>query len=183
MLAESAAFNTAVFSALAACLGVSGAAANALIHPANDETENMPRPPRSRDIVYYYVTQEIDEEDLAQTFVTKSTKLNDGRVAAVRSFLAYQLIVICYGPHAETNAHRIRSLIFLDGSGKARTILRKAGIYPIPNPSQPVLTSEPEGSLWRSRADQTISIRVADELSTTFPTVRVPPTVQIYSRH
>ena len=51
-------------------------------------------------------------------------------------------------------AHKIRSFLYLDGAGLPRQILRKAGIYPVPDPPVPHLLYEPEGSLWRRRADR-----------------------------
>ncbi|QTE70202.1 hypothetical protein JRC49_10360 [Clostridiales bacterium FE2011] len=74
--------------------------------------------------------------------------------------LKYQLIIVCYGPDAEEYALRIRSMLYLDGSGFPRRILREAGIYPVPDPPQPAILYEEEGSLWRKRADLTISLRV-----------------------
>ena len=55
-------------------------------------------------------------------------------------------------------------MLYLDGPGFPRQILRKAGIYPVPDPPQPSLLHEEEGSLWRKRADLTVSLRVRDEL-------------------
>ena len=77
--------------------------------------------------------------------------------------LKYQLVIVCYGPSCEEYASRIRAMLYLDGSGFPRKILRDAGIYPVPDPPQPVLLHEEEGSLWRKRADLTIQIRVRDE--------------------
>ena len=81
----------------------------------------------------------------------------------VYTTLKYQLIIVCYGPASETNARRIRHMLFLDGTGFPRRILRNAGIFPVPDPPQPSLLHEEEGSLWRKRADLTISLRVRDE--------------------
>ena len=83
---------------------------------------------------------------------------------AVHRYLAYQLLIVCYGPGCEAYAHRIRSFLYLDGAGFPRQILRKAGIYPVPDPPAPQLLYEPEGSLWRRRADLTISLRIKDTL-------------------
>ena len=55
-------------------------------------------------------------------------------------------------------------MLYLDGPGFPRQILRAAGIYPIPDPPQPQLLHEEEGSLWRKRADLTIELRVREEL-------------------
>ena len=81
----------------------------------------------------------------------------------VYATLKYQLIIVCYGPACEAYASRIRSVLFLDGSGFPRRILRSAGIYPVPDPPQPSILHEEEGSLWRKRADLTISLRVWEE--------------------
>jgi hypothetical protein len=54
-------------------------------------------------------------------------------------------------------------MLFLDGAGFPRRILRDAGIYPVPDPPQPSILYEEEGSLWRKRADLTVSLRVRDE--------------------
>ena len=81
----------------------------------------------------------------------------------VYTTLKYQLIIVCYGPACEAYASRIRSMLFLDGSGFPRRILRSAGIFPVPDPPQPVLLHEEEGSLWRRRADLTVSLRVREE--------------------
>ena len=72
--------------------------------------------------------------------------------------------MICYGPDCERYAHRIRSFLYLDGSGYPRPILRKSGIYPVPRPPMPILLDEEEGALLRKRADLTISLRVKDAL-------------------
>ena len=77
--------------------------------------------------------------------------------------LKYQLIIVCYGPACEEYALRIRHMLYLDGSGFPRRILRDAGIFPVPDPPQPSLLHEEEGSLWRKRADLTISLRIQYE--------------------
>ena len=77
----------------------------------------------------------------------------------VASFAAWKLQVICYGPHAPTNARQIRALLYVDGTNMPRCILRKAGIRPIPDPPEPLLLHEPEGSLWRLRCDLMIQLR------------------------
>jgi hypothetical protein len=56
-------------------------------------------------------------------------------------------------------------MLYLDGRGFPRQILRNAGIFPVPDPPQPSLLHEEEGSLWRKRADLTIQLRVRDELT------------------
>ena len=194
MISESPELRSAIFSALAACLGLSAdsAAASALIHPAYAEPENGPRPPRDRNVIYYALSQEADEDDLPQSspdavffYSGSSTASQDAPPASfdrtVRSFLAYQLLVVCYGPSAEHHAHLIRTRLFQDGAGKPRALLRAAGAYPLPHPSQPVLLHEVEGSLWRSRADLTLSLRVRDELTQTVRALSAPPEIHLKS--
>ena len=101
----------------------------------------------------------------------------------VSRFSAWTLQVICYGPHALANARKIRAFLFVDGPGFPRRILREAGLYPVPDPPEAMLLHEPEGSLWRTRADLTISIRAEEK--ETHPVQRgavvVPPLIWIKS--
>ena len=175
MISESAAMNAAVYEALCACFGLSpeSAAASALIQPAYSEPENAPRPPRERNVVYYWLEREDAPNDLAQMQVQEAGQVR------ILSFLAYRLQIVCYGSRAEEHAHRIRTMMYLDGAGKPRGILRAAGIYPIPRPAQPAILREPEGSLWRRRADLTISLRVKDSLTATQATINNPPEIEI----
>ena len=100
---------------------------------------------------------------------------------AVASFAAWKLQIICYGPHALTNARKIRAFLYVDGTNMPRCILRKAGIRPIPDPPEPLLLHEPEGSLWRLRCDLTIQLR--SEEKQTHPTrsgaVTIAPAVVV----
>ena len=99
----------------------------------------------------------------------------------VNTTLKYQLIIVCYGPACEENASRIRSMLFLDGAGFPRQILRAVGIYPVPDPPQPSLLYEEEGSLWRKRADLTVRLRVLDEQRAQVrSTISSAPAVIIY---
>ena len=156
----------AIFDALAACFGLSAdsAAASALIHPAYTEPENAPRPARSLNVVYFDLMAEDDPGDRGQS---ESRAASSGQLMTRFSLrLCYRLQIICYGPDAEAHARRIRSLLYLDGAGKPRQILRKSGIFPIPDPPQPLLLHEQEGTLWRNRCDLTVSLRIADILET-----------------
>ena len=164
MRSESAAFRTAVFDALCACLNLDrdSAAAAALIHEAYAEPENVPRPPRNRNVIYWTVLQDPASDPVSTAYITESA--GAGRnMPVVYTTLKYQLIIVCYGPAAEEYAGRIRSVLYLDGSGFPRRILRDAGIYPVPDPPQPTVLHEEDGSLWRRRADLTVSLRVRDE--------------------
>ena len=94
--------------------------------------------------------------------VVEGSPTRASHIPAVSSFSAWTLQIVCYGPAALSNARKIRAFLFLDGAGYPRSILRKAGLYPIPNPPEPLLLHEPEGSLWRLRADLTVSPRAEE---------------------
>ena len=160
MISESSAFHEAVFDALCSCLGLDkdSSEAIALIHEAYAEPENVPQPPRSRNVVYWPVLQDLSPDPVSTEYSAETS-----HIPVVSTTLKYQLVVVCYGPDCEAYASRIRSMLFLDGAGFPRQILRAAGIYPVPDPPQPSLLYEEEGSLWRKRADLTVRLRVLDE--------------------
>ena len=156
MISESASFHTAIFDALCACLNLSAAEGIKLIHEAYAEPENVPRPPRNRNVIYWTVLQDPSPDPV-------STEYGESGTVIIRTTLKYRLIIVCYGPSCEEYAHRIRSMLYPDGFGFPRRILRSAGIYPVPDPPQPSIMHEEEGSLWRKRADLTVQLRVRDE--------------------
>ena len=161
--------NETIFNALCACLGLSPSSSQALslIRQAYTEPENSPQPARSVDVIYWSLSPEpgADPASYNETAAASGT-----HKPTVHHYLPYQLLIVCYGPGCEANAHKIRSFLYLDGTGLPRQILRKAGIYPVPDPPSPQLLYEPEGSLWRRRADLTISLRIRDDL--VYPTNR-----------
>ena len=144
-----------IYETLCACLGLGPgtAAAGTLICPACAEPGPAPQAPRNRNVIYYSLLRDDRGEERPQTIVYKG---RDGteKPAEIRSFLAYRLLVVCYGPDAEKHAHRIRATLYADGAGEPRSILRKAGIYPVPRPEQPLLLTETE--------DLSVEIRVVD---------------------
>lgn len=164
MLSESSSFRAAIFDALCACMNLPAEEGIKLIHEAYAEPENVPRPPRNRNVIYWTVLQDPTADPAAAAYCIEAG--GAGRnTTVVYTTLKYQLIIVCYGPACEEYALRIRHMLFLDGSGFPRRILRDAGIFPIPDPPQPALLHEEEGSLWRKRADLTISLRVRHEQS------------------
>ena len=166
MISESPVFHAAIFDALCACLDLSphSREAVALIHEAYAEPENVPRPPRNRNVIYWTVLQDPGTDPVSTVCI--SERAASGRqIPTVYTTLKYQLVIVCYGPDAEEHACRIRSMLYVDGPGFPRRILRKAGIYPVPDPPQPAVLHEEEGSLWRKRADLTVSLRVRHEVS------------------
>ena len=183
MTSNDAAMNEAVFAALCGCLEIAPGSdqANTLIHKAYLEPDNSPQPPRNRDVIYYWIERDPETNDDRQSIVPDQNGDWSYELTSlkIRSYLAYKLIIVCYGPRAEDHAHRIRALLFLDGARKPREILRSAGIYPIPWPAEPELSREPAGSLWRKRADLVVRLRVKDEIVTSQPTVTAGPEARI----
>ena len=155
--------NETIYSALCACFGLpaSSAAAAVLIREAYAEPENAPRPPRNTDVIYYSLEPDVAPEP-PKVYASENPSAAS-HTPTVSSFSAWRLQVVCYGPHALENARKIRAFLYLDGSGYPRSILRKAGIWPVPDPPEPQLLHEPEGSLWRQRADLTIFLRAEEK--------------------
>ena len=171
-----------IYKALCACFGLpsSSSEASVLIREAYQDPENAPRLPRTADVIYYSLQPDPSAPEAPPTYAAENPS-SASHTPAVWSFSAWTLQIISYGPHAEENARRIRALIFIDGAGMPRSILRKAGIRPVPYPPEPLLLHEPEGSLWRQRADLTIALRAEEK--ETHPARRgaitVPPAVVI----
>ena len=159
-------FSTILYSALCACFGLSPSSSEAsvLIRESCQEPENAPRPPRNSDVIYYSVSPDAAVQEGPPVYSSENPA-RASHVPVVSAFSAWTLTVVCYGLHAPENARKIRAFLYLDGSGFPRAILRKAGLYPVPDPPEPMLLHEPEGFLWRQRADLTVSIR-AEETQT-----------------
>jgi len=174
--------NETIYRALCACLGLQSSSMQApvLIREAYREPENAPRPPRSADVVYYSIAPDPAAREAPPAYMEENA-FRDSHIPAVSLFSAWTLTVVCYGPHALSNARKIRAFLYVDGPGFPRSILRKAGIRPVPDPPEPMLLHEPEGSLWRTRADLTVSLRAEEK--ETHPVQRgavsVPPVISI----
>ena len=173
---------TAIYNALCACFGLSPSSqeASALIREQYQEPENAPRPPRSADVIYFSVEPDAGAQEAPPAYAAENPSAAS-HVPAVSRYTAWNLQIICYGPEALRNARQIRAFLYVDGAGYPRCILRKAGIRPVPDPPEPVLLHEPEGSLWRLRAD--LMIRLRREETQTHPVrrgaVAAAPAVQI----
>ena len=172
--------NETIFKALCACLGLSPTSDQALslIRQAYTEPENSPQPVRSADVIYWSLSPEQGRDT---TSYSETAASSGSHKPTVHRYLPYQLLIVCYGPGCEAYAHKIRSFLYLDGAGLPRQILRKAGIYPVPDPPAPQLLYEPEGSLWRKRADLIIPLRIKDTLiySANRNAITTPPTIII----
>ena len=196
MLSESSAFHTAVFDALCACLNLSAAEGIKLIHEAYAEPENVPRPARTKNVIYWTALQDLTSDPVSTEQGDGSARSVSGRnyrtvpdvslsgthTPVIYTTLKYNLVIVCYGPACEEYASRIRSMLFLDGRGFPRQILRAAGIYPIPDPPQPSILYEEEGSLWRKRADLTVQLRVRDEQRSQARSSIISPPAVVFHR-
>ena len=155
--------NETIYAALCACFALSPSSDEAalLIREAYQDPEPSPRPPRDSDVIYYTFSPDPYAAEPPPSY-TETSPTTFSHAPAVSIFSAWKLLLVCYGPNAPANARLIRSFLFLDGAGFPRSILRKAGLYPVPDPPEPLVGHEPEGSLWRLRADLTISLRVSN---------------------
>lgn len=170
----------AIRQALCACFGLApdSSEALALFREAYTEPENTPRPARTADVIYWSLAPDTGQDSPAYG----ETDAGEGsHRPAVTRVLAYRLTVVCYGPAAEAYAQRIWALLYVDGRNFPREILRRAGIFPVPDPPPVEKLYEPEGSLWRRRADLIVSLRVVDTVyaAQTRPAIRTVPEVII----
>ena len=155
-------FREAVFDVLCACLNLTESEGVELIHEAYAEPENVPRPTRNKNVIYWTVLQD-PSADPVSTEWNNETGTSGTHLPMVCTTVKYNLVIVCYGPACEEYVRRIRHMFYLDGRFFPRQILRDAGIFPVPDPPQPSLLHEEEGSLWRKRADLTVRLRVREE--------------------
>ena len=155
---------TTIYQALCACFGLqpSSTDASILIREAYQDPENAPRLPRNTDVVYYSMAPDVSAWEAPPVYGAYDPA-GGSHAVTVSRFSAWTLQVVCYGPHALASARKIRAFLFTDGSGFPRSILRQAGLYLVPDPPEPMFLHEQEGSLWRKRADLTVSLRVEEK--------------------
>ena len=93
----------------------------------------------------------------------------------VRKVVPIQCLFTFYGPDADEDAEKVWSRLFIDlGQGCPRSILRQAGMVPLPRPSHPNAAPELEGSLWRRRTDLTVYFSMLEEETIAVPQVEQP---------
>ncbi len=156
----------AIYRALCACLELApdSREASGLIRPVMPQGENPPRMPRSENAIYYDLLPDT-APDAGYAAAAGENPEAGTAVPAVTSFMPYRLLLVCYGPGSEWNARRIRSFLYLDGSGYPRRILREAGIFPVPRPPMPVLLHEEAGGMIRRRADLLIRLGIRETIA------------------
>ena len=150
--------NELIYHVLCTCLNLDPESDEAagLIIPAYQEPEVATRPSRERNVIYFSCDP-VPGADLYDSMDVVAG--NDGKRPRVTTLMTYRLLVVCYGPDALENALAIRAFLFLDGNGLPKSMLRKAGFYPVLEPGPPVVGREPEGMLWRKRADVAVVLR------------------------
>ena len=150
-----------LYEALTAC-GSSAAFVRAF-----QPSGTIPQPPRGTDVCYFDLSP-ARAPDPKYTTVDRSQSVKDLYIRTV----PVNLNLYFYGPNAEDNALRIRSMLFSDA---VKAKLRQNGIVPIPEPEEPISLPEIEGTQWRKRCDLTISLRVLQTFTVEGTAVTVPP--------
>ena len=162
-------FEYAVYTALCACFSLSPSSPEAAyrFRPAYPPNTTLPQPPRDKDVCYISLTPDSGSDPQYIT-VLRADPDRDTWLRAI----PLSLRLYFYGPHAIDDALTTRTLLFTD---PIRALLRQSGIIPIPSPFPPTTYPEVEGTLWRSRADLTLSLRILQQSETPATSVTVPP--------
>lgn len=165
-----------IFTALCACFSLSPDSPDAAyrFRPAYPSGETLPQPPRNKDVCYYALSPGAAPDPQPLT-VCRNDPLKD----VWHRVIPISLRLYFYGPRADDDALQARALLFTD---PVRALLRRAGIIPIPSPPAPISLPEIEGTLWRQRADLTLSLRVLQQLETPATSITVPPELFTYSQ-
>lgn len=96
--------------------------------------------------------------------------------AMLRRSVIVKALMIFYGPHAMEHAERVARAFFPDtGPDCPRAILRRQRVVPLPKPSIPRCVTEPDGSLWRERADLEMTLVALMEETKPTQTAEHPP--------
>lgn len=132
-------------------------------------------PPPSETVCYYHL-----QADASAPLLEESSL--EGGAPSVASFIPCRLILVFYGPEAESWALRCRSFLYLDGPEGPRRIFRFLGLYPIPMPAAPAVLYEEIGKTRRKRADLSLSLRLLSNESRAAPVsvISCAPEVSIH---
>ena len=170
--------NYAIFSALAAALGMDpeGAEASALIRRAYANPSparpglSPTRPTQDGAAVYWHLVPDSGLPPLREDLPGEGFR-----------FVPCRLNITCYGAEAEALAWRVWQRLYEDGPGAPRRILREAGLYPVPRPPAPLPVWEEAGREHRPRADLTLRLWAAvSESRPAAGTVETPPAVILH---
>ena len=181
MLPDSPEILSAVLDALAASLSLTGSEATLCLFRSWADPLPPPPPP-SRNICYYDLQTDPDAPLLQEQEYFPD-------ISARFSFVPCRLTLVFYGPDCEAWAHRCRLYLFQDGHGFPLSILRQAGLYPVPSPRPPSVVYEELAKVHRKRADLTVHLCLADHSAygpadgsdpVPVPQVRVPPGILLH---
>ena len=162
MLMTDSTFKTTIRQALCACLNLSPTSPEASARILRSyASPPPPQSPRDANLCFFDLSPDPHAPMLTEHAVLRG-------VHAIYRFIPYTLTLVFYGPSSETDALRVRDNFFVDGAAHPLSILRKAGIYPIPPTFPPSTLFEQEGSLFRKRTDLILSLRLLDN-SDEFP--------------
>ncbi len=166
----------AVFEALCACFGLdpASAAASRRFRAAYLDEATSPQSGR-KDNLCYYALSESPNSNLDSLF----SRYADNAVI-IQKVIPIQCLFAFYGPDADEDAERVWSRLYIDlGQDSPRSILRKAGMVPLPRPAHPNAAPELEGSLWRRRTDLTVYFSLLAEETLAVPQVEEVPEMDV----
>ena len=154
MFGDDPRLHEALFKALRLALGIPSAEAPARLLRAY-ASPPPPQGSREENLCFWHLTPDLSAPLL------RETQVKSGRSQHFR-FLPYQLVLVFYGPEAETWALRARENLYIDGIANPLGILRHAGLYLIPPTQPPSILWEEFGSQYRKRADLILNARLLD---------------------
>ena len=167
-------YEYAVYTALCACFSLSPSSPEAAyrFRPAYPSDTTLPQPPRDKDVCYISLSPDTAPDPQYFTVLRADPDQDTWYHVTPLS-----LRLCFYGPHARDHALSVWVLLYTD---PIRSLLRKSGIIPIPSPAPPTTFPELEGTLWRSRADLTLSLRVLQSTQTPATSITTPPELFIH---
>ena len=156
MFGDHSAVTQTIFRAIAVSLGLAPSSSEASARILRAYASPPPPQASLNDNLCFF---DLNPDRNAQMLTERSVILG---VNAIYRFIPYTLTIVFYGSTAETDAIRVRDNLFVDGAAHPLSILRKAGIYPIPPTGPPTVVYEEEGAMYRKRADLVLSVRILD---------------------
>ena len=94
------------------------------------EPEISPQPARSADVIYWSLSPEEGSDPASYNETAASS---GSHKPTVHRFLAYQLLVVCYGSSCEANARKIRSFFMLGRASERFRSSAPLSLTPLPS--------------------------------------------------
>ena len=139
-------------------------------------SDPAPPPETGRDVLYYDLTPDPRPPH------REEAPPPEGGLEYFRA-APWRLSLVFYGEGALDLAWRFYHLLYLDGPGSPRQIMRRAGIYPVPGGPGPVLIREEWQKGRRTRADLTVPLMIAERMRLSagaVPAIEEAPDVRIH---